>query len=65
MQQMNTPQYIVRLGRAPLIIAGASFSSASIADATHYSHIGTAIRAAIEVNNHIGEAKACVERVNR
>lgn len=61
---MNTPQYIVRMGRSPLIIAGESFSSASIADATHYAHIGDAMRAAISIINRTGIAQACVERVN-
>lgn len=58
-----TPLYVVRLGRAPLLIGDGAFSSATVEEATRFTHMGDAMRAAIMVNGLIGKAVARVERV--
>lgn len=58
-----TPRYVIRLGRAPLLIGDGAFSSSTVEEATRFTRIGDAMRAAIMVNDMIGKAMACVERV--
>lgn len=58
-----TPLYVVRLGRAPLLIGDGAFSSATVEEATRFTRIGGAMRAAIMVNGLVGKAVTRVERV--
>lgn len=58
-----TTRYVVRLGRAPLLIGDGAFSSSTMEEATRFTRIGEAMRAAIMVNDMIGKTEACVESV--